>query len=110
MQDIGTIEYFIIEKIFKNNNILMCGDIFQTIYSWRGSEPDIIINTFKEKYKPLEIVFSKNYRATNILTESSLEYLKNAFETQVTTIYKDGIKSATSIVGEKIKLSINDEA
>ena len=110
MQDIGTIEYFIIEKIFKNNNILMCGDIFQTIYSWRGSEPDIIINTFKEKYKPLEIVFSKNYRATNILTESSLEYLKNAFETQVTTIYKDGIKSATSIVGEKIKLSINDNA
>lgn len=110
MQDISTIEYFIIEKIFKNNNILMCGDIFQTIYSWRGSEPDIIINTFKQKYKPLEIVFSKNYRATNVLTESSLEYLKNAFEKQVTTIYKDGIKSATSIVGEKIKLSINDNA
>ena len=36
MQDISTIEYSIIEKIFKGNNVLMCGDIFQTIYSWRG--------------------------------------------------------------------------
>lgn len=110
MQDISTIEYSIIEKIFKGNNVLMCGDIFQTIYSWRGSKPDIIIATFKEKYKPLEIVFSKNYRATNVLTESSLEYLKSAFRTKVIDIYKDGIESATNTLGENIKLSINDNA
>ena len=110
MQDISTIEYSIIEKIFKGNNVLMCGDIFQTIYSWRGSKPDIIIATFKEKYKPLEIVFSKNYRATNVLTESSLEYLKSAFRTKVIDIYINGIESATNTLGENIKLSINDNA
>lgn len=108
VQDISTLEYFIVEKLFINNNVLMCGDIFQTIYSWRGSEPDIIINNFKEKYNPLEIVFSKNYRATKCLTDASLNYLKNAFPNQVTNIYKSGIESESQVKGENIKLSIND--
>ena len=108
MQDISTLEYFIIEKIFKKNNVLMCGDVFQTIYSWRGSEPDIIINNFKEKYRPMEIVFNKNYRATKVLTESSLEYLKNAFPSKVEETYRKGIEAESTTFGETIKLSIND--
>lgn len=108
VQDISTLEYFIVEKLFKDNNILMCGDIFQTIYSWRGSEPDIIINHFKDKYNALEVVFSKNYRATRNLTEASLSYLKNAFPDKVAHMYKSGIKSESTIYGDKIKLSIND--
>ena len=64
VQDTSTLEYSIIEKIFGNNNILLCGDMFQTIYGWRGSEPDIILNLFKEKYNPMDIIFNKNYRST----------------------------------------------
>ena len=59
VQDTSTLEYFIIEKIFKGNNILLCGDMFQTIYGWRGSEPNKILEFYKKEYNPIEIVFSK---------------------------------------------------
>ena len=88
VQDTSFLEYSIIEKIFGNNNILICGDVFQTIYKWRGSEPNKIFDKFKSKYKPKEIIFVKNYRATKNLTEASLSYLKNAFENEVNEIYK----------------------
>ncbi|HHD2736044.1 TPA: 3'-5' exonuclease [Clostridium perfringens] len=104
VQDTSIIEYSIIEKIFEGNNVLICGDFFQTIYSWRGSDPEIIFNKFKEKYNPVEIVFSKNYRATKNLNKASLEFLNNAFSSKVSTMYKDGILAESKEDGEKILL------
>lgn len=104
VQDTSIIEYSIIEKIFEGNNVLICGDFFQTIYSWRGSDPDMIFNKFKEKYNPVEIVFSKNYRATKNLNKASLEFLNNAFSSKVSTMYKDGILAESKEDGEKILL------
>ncbi|WP_043014025.1 3'-5' exonuclease [Clostridium perfringens] len=104
VQDTSIIEYSIIEKLFEGNNVLICGDFFQTIYSWRGSDPEMIFNKFKEKYNPVEIVFSKNYRATKNLNKASLEFLNNAFSSKVSTMYKDGILSESKEDGEKILL------
>ena len=104
VQDTSIIEYSIIEKIFEGNNVLICGDFFQTIYSWRGSDPEMIFNKFKEKYNPVEIVFSKNYRATQNLNKASLEFLNNAFSSKVSTMYKDGILAESKEDGEKILL------
>lgn len=104
VQDTSIIEYSIIEKIFEGNNVLICGDFFQTIYSWRGSDPEMIFNKFKEKYNPVEIVFSKNYRATKNLNKASLEFLNNAFSSKASTMYKDGILAESKEDGEKILL------
>ncbi|WP_283715094.1 3'-5' exonuclease [Clostridium perfringens] len=104
VQDTSIIEYSIIEKLFEGNNVLICGDFFQTIYSWRGSDPEMIFNKFKEKYNPVEIVFSKNYRATKNLNKASLEFLNNAFSSKVSTMYKDGILAESKEDGEKISL------
>lgn len=104
VQDTNIIEYSIIEKLFEGNNVLICGDFFQTIYSWRGSDPEMIFNKFKEKYNPVEIVFSKNYRATQNLNKASLEFLNNAFSSKVSTMYKDGILAESKEKGEKILL------
>lgn len=104
VQDTSIIEYSIIEKLFEGNNVLICGDFFQTIYSWRGSDPEMIFNKFKEKYNPIEIVFSKNYRATKNLNKASLEFLNNAFSSKVSTMYKDGILAESKEDGEKILL------
>lgn len=104
VQDTSIIEYSIIEKLFEGNNVLICGDLFQTIYSWRGSDPEMIFNKFKEKYNPVEIVFSKNYRATKNLNKASLEFLNNAFSSKVSTMYKDGILAESKEDGEKILL------
>ncbi len=56
VQDTSTLEYSIIEKIFAHNNILLCGDMFQTIYGWRGSEPDKILDLFRKKYILVEAI------------------------------------------------------
>ncbi len=79
VQDTNNVEYFIIEKIFGDNKILLCGDIFQTIYEWRGSAPEDILNHFKKNYNPREIIFNTNYRATRSLVNLSTEYLHRAF-------------------------------
>lgn len=104
VQDTSIIEYSIIEKLFEGNNVLICGDFFQTIYSWRGSDQEMIFNKFKEKYNPIEIIFSKNYRATKNLNKASLEFLNNAFSSKVSTMYKDGILAESKEDGEKILL------
>ena len=104
VQDTSIIEYSIIEKLFEGNNVLICGDFFQTIYSWRGSDPEMIFNKFKEKYNPVEIIFSKNYRATKNLNKASLEFLNNAFSSKVSTLYKNGILAESKEDGEKILL------
>lgn len=105
VQDTSTLEYSIIEKIFKDNNILLCGDVFQTIYGWRGSNPNKIFVEYIKKYKPKRIVFNKNYRATKNLTNASLGFLNNAFNEKASKIYKDGIDSESPIEGAKIALA-----
>ena len=108
VQDTSTLEYSIIEKIFGENNILLCGDMFQTIYGWRGSEPDKILDLYKNKYNPLEIIFTKNYRSTKNITDGSLSFLENAFNKKYSSIYKEKITSITNVEGEKIKLKKNN--
>lgn len=113
MQDTSASEYNIIEKIFGDNNILLCGDKFQTIYAWRGSEPNEIIESY-EKYKPVRIVFTKNYRATQNLTKAALGYLEKSFTAELKSTYEDGIEAFSSQNGEQIRLkksnSIVEEA
>jgi len=114
VQDTSLLEYEIIEKLFDGNNILLCGDIFQTIYSWRGSEPKKIIEEYKKKYYPKEIIFTKNYRSTRNITNGSLSFLKNAYEDDYNKVYKKEILSQTKEEGEKIRVirceNIRDEA
>ncbi|MGU8989067.1 3'-5' exonuclease [Clostridium perfringens] len=114
MQDTSLVEYSIIERIFAKNNILLCGDNFQTIYEWRGSNPKIIFQKFNEKYSPLNVVFDCNYRATKILTECAADFLNKAFPGEVQTMYDTGLMSYSEEEGEKISFrkgkDINDEA
>lgn len=114
VQDTSILEYSIIEKIFNKNNILLCGDSFQTIYEWRGSTPENIFERYLRKYNPLKINFDKNYRATKVLTNASCNYLKNAFDDKIDNSSISDIKAYSKEVGEKIKYfkaeNINEEA
>jgi len=78
-QDTNEIEYGIISKLFPGNNIMLCADYFQTIYEWRGSAPLKTLDLFKRDYRPVEIHFLENYRATRKLLRASSGYLDNAF-------------------------------
>ena len=106
VQDTSITEYSIIEKIFGNNNILLCGDRFQTIYEWRGSQPESIQNRFIEKYEPKIIQFYENYRATRTLTEASAQYIMKVFPKQYEKTYDSKIQSKSTEEGENIEYDI----
>ncbi|MHB8034787.1 helicase [Clostridium botulinum] len=103
MQDTSEIEYNIVSKLFRNNNIMLSGDYYQTIYEWRGSNPTIIFDNYKKEFNPEFIVFDKNYRSSEILLKASYEFLLNAFGKGVNEIYKEGIEPKANIKGDLIE-------
>ncbi|NFD31876.1 helicase [Clostridium botulinum] len=103
MQDTSEIEYNIVSKLFRNNNIMLSGDYYQTIYEWRGSNPIVIFDKYKKEYNPEFIVFDKNYRSSEILLKASYEFLLNAFGKDVNEIYKEGIEPKANIKGDLIE-------
>lgn len=58
----------------KSNNLFVVGDPDQTIYSWRGAKPEILVNFNNDK----TIIMNQNYRSTpNILEVANDIIAKN---------------------------------
>lgn len=72
-QDTNMMQNLIFRAI-ENNNLFVVGDIKQSIYGFRGSEPDIMVNV-KENYHtdkfPMLITLSKNFRSRNEILDFS---------------------------------------
>lgn len=105
MQDTSFFEYTMLENLFPANNIMLCGDEFQTIYEWRGSNPQKILTAFTEKYSPLIINFNENYRSTRLLLEMAYNTLINLFHKEtISHSYAKNLLSKSSELGHKIEL------
>lgn len=105
MQDTSSFEYTMLETLFPANNIMLCGDEFQTIYEWRGSNPQKILTAFTEKYNPLIINFNENYRSTKLLLEMAYNTLINLFcKETILHSYAKNLLSKSSELGHKIEL------
>ncbi len=63
-QDTHISEYLVIKELAKvHKNIAFIGDLDQTIYGWRGSDPYFIIKTFLKHFAPVqELNLEINYR------------------------------------------------
>ncbi|NEO32778.1 MAG: UvrD-helicase domain-containing protein [Symploca sp. SIO3C6] len=71
VQDTHLSEYEIVSYLASGSrNIAMIGDLDQTIYEWRGSEPEQVINQFTSDFKPTQYSLNLNYRATNTLLKA----------------------------------------
>jgi DNA helicase-2/ATP-dependent DNA helicase PcrA len=79
MQDTSTLEYALLSRLFPGRIILLCGDYFQTIYGWRGSDPRTIVQQFEEDYHPRHITFTINYRSTQTLLHAAEQCLTQLF-------------------------------
>lgn len=86
VQDTSAIEYALLSRLFPGRIILLCGDYFQTIYSWRGSDPDHILQQFKRDFQPRLITFTVNYRSTQTLLHASETCLTHLFSTSSQTL------------------------
>jgi DNA helicase-2/ATP-dependent DNA helicase PcrA len=72
VQDTHTSEYEIVKALAKGSgNIAFIGDLAQTIYGWRGSNPELVLKRFREDFKPIEHSLTENYRATRTLLKAA---------------------------------------
>lgn len=102
MQDTSELEYDALKPIFIGNKVLMCGDFFQTIYTWRGSNPQKILNAFTSDFSAQKHMFSDNYRATRLLTRASFGYLQNTYPNLVGVYCPKDIHTISPSEGERI--------
>ena len=114
VQDTSLLEYHILSRIFGTSRILLAGDFFQTIYEWRGSSPERILEAFEKTHRPKRIALRENYRSTTKLLQASFACLSKLFPDRVRSIYPDGLRAMSREVGENIVLrgasDIADEA
>lgn len=72
VQDTHWSEYEVIWMLAKHSrNLAMIGDLDQTIYEWRGSEPIKLKESFESCFSPQTYHLTKNYRATQILVNAA---------------------------------------
>jgi DNA helicase-4 len=76
-QDVNTLQVKFLNCLLNENNQLFCvGDDWQSIYGWRGSEVDYIIN-FKKYFKTSKIIkLNLNYRNNEIITNATNQLIK----------------------------------
>ena len=114
IQDTSEWEYSIVERLFPGSHMLLAGDYFQTIYEWRGSHPDVVMRRYQEKWQPLSIVFTRNYRSTQVLLNAAFAVLSSMFPERVQLIYPSGMQAESQEYGCPIEVKgaydVRDEA
>ena len=77
-QDVNNLQVELIQLLLTDKNQLFCvGDDWQSIYGFRGSNVDYIIN-FKDHFKGAETIkLSMNYRSTEHIVGASNEVIKH---------------------------------
>ncbi len=77
-QDINRIQYEIIKMLaLPNNNLFIVGDDDQSIYRFRGSKPEIMLNFTKEFDNAKSVLLDNNYRSCKNIVEHSLNLIAN---------------------------------
>ena len=78
VQDTHFSEYRVVRALAeRSGNLAMIGDFDQTIYEWRGSQPEKLIETFKRDFAPVTVMcLEENYRATRQLLKATNTFAK----------------------------------
>lgn len=102
MQDTSLLEYSVLNRLFGNNRVMMCGDFFQSIYGWRGAKPEYVLSDFIDKYHAKVYMLSQNYRSTQMLTAATFGYLRATYPDLVGKYCPKDVQVASAETGEKI--------
>lgn len=95
-QDVNNQQVVFLKELVNSESQLFCvGDDWQSIYGFRGSVIDYIVN-FKEHFKNPEIIkLNLNYRSTDFIVKASNEVIKNnkfQVSKKVSAVQKGGAK------------------
>lgn len=93
-QDTSQLQYELLKYYFAGSKrVLVIGDDDQCIYSWRGSDPNIITHRFEQDYSPVVLKLTTNYRCrSNILNfiKPSIEKNTNRHPKQLRSAKEGG--------------------
>ncbi|MGN0374742.1 MAG: ATP-dependent helicase, partial [Butyrivibrio sp.] len=114
-QDINKIQYDVVKMLAKpQNNIFVVGDDDQSIYGFRGSKPEIMLNFEKDYTDCKKTVLDINYRSSsNITTAAGLVIQNNKIRFSKTVISVNPPGDKVNIVefnttGEEYKRIVSD--
>ena len=95
-QDINKIQYDIIKLLAKpQDNLFIVGDDDQSIYGFRGSKPEIMLNFDKDYQDTDKVILDTNYRSTgNIVSAAGkvIAHNKVRFAKNINTVNDPGDK------------------
>ena len=102
MQDTSRLEYSVLKKLFSGNNVMLCGDFFQTIYEWRGSKPSEVLSDYVSEFSAVPYMLSENYRSTRLLARAGFGYLKKTYPELIGRYCPKELKIKSESEGDKI--------
>lgn len=94
-QDVGEVDYELIRLLSMKSTLCVVGDPDQTIYSFRGSDVNYILDFDKDYRNTKTIILDQNYRSTkNILSISNnlIRKNKNRLEKELFSDLEEGTK------------------
>lgn len=75
VQDTHLTEYEVVSSLaFKSGQLALIGDLDQTIYEWRGSDPNLVLQQFEAEFSPTIFKLELNYRATKSLLNTASSF------------------------------------
>ena len=95
-QDTSTLQHKIIETLaYPENNIFIVADDDQSIYGFRGANPEYLLN-FKKRFKNAEIFYmSTNYRSTETIVSASNNFIQQNSARYEKNLIANNKKSST---------------
>ena len=77
-QDVSKVQYEVAKQLAKDSgNLCLIADDDQCIYSWRGSDPSILLD-LKEEFSTTEIIYmERNFRSAPVIVSKCNEFIKN---------------------------------
>ena len=103
-QDVGNIDYKLIHLLSGQATLCVVGDPDQTIYSFRGSDVNYIMNFDKDYSHVKTIILDQNYRSTKTILDISNNLIrknKNRLEKDLFTQLEDGDKVVHYSAGDE---------
>ena len=95
-QDINKIQYDIIKLLAKpQDNLFIVGDDDQSIYGFRGSKPEIMLNFDKDYPDTDKVILDTNYRSTGNIVSAAVKVIahnKERFAKNINSVNDPGDK------------------